>query len=111
MDARKQIVWLLVIALAGLVSVADAASPTRHTAIYVDDMHCGECAKKIASRLYGVAGVVEVRANLQKNVAFVIPQKEKNVSPKAVWEAVEKAGFTPVRLEGPQGSFTKKPGV
>lgn len=85
------------------------ASPTPFTAIHVEDMHCADCAKKIASKLYGVPGVVEVRADVAKSVAYVVPQKDKSVSPKALWEAVEKAGFKPVKLDGPGGAFSKKP--
>jgi copper chaperone CopZ len=87
-----------------------AASPEiTYTTIYVQDMHCGECAKKIARKLYAIPGVVEVRADVAKNIAYVVPQKDKTVASKACWEAVESAGFRVVRLESPQGSYTTKP--
>jgi copper chaperone CopZ len=81
----------------------------RYTAIYIDDMHCATCAKKIAGQLYSVAGVVEVRADVPKSIAYVVPQQEKDPSPRALWEAVEQAGFKPVKLQGPQGIYTAKP--
>lgn len=80
-----------------------------YTTIKVDDMHCLTCAKKIAARLYAVPGVVKVHADVDKNLAFVVPQKDKMPSPRAIWEAVEKAGFEPLLVSGPGGSFTKKP--
>ena len=86
-----------------------AASPVTYTTIHVQDMHCGECAKTIARKLYALPGVVEVRADVNKNIAYVVPQKDKTVASKAVWEAVESAGFRVVRLESPQGTFTTKP--
>jgi copper chaperone CopZ len=87
-----------------------AASPeVTYTTIYVQDMHCGECAKKIARKLYALPGVVEVRADVAKNIAYVVPQKDKTVTSKACWEAVESAGFRVVKLECPQGTYTTKP--
>jgi copper chaperone CopZ len=84
------------------------------TAIYVDNMHCAGCAKKIAGRLYRVKGVVKVRTDLKAHLAVVTPQKKREVDTKAAWEAVQKAGFQPTKLVGPQGTFvahekTKKP--
>lgn len=87
-----------------------AASPAvTYTTIYVQDMHCGECAKTIARKLYAIPGVVEVRADVAKNIAYVVPQKDKTVASKTVWEAVESAGFRVVRVESPQGTYTTKP--
>ena len=86
-----------------------AANPVTYTTIHVHNMHCENCAKRIASKLYGVPGVVEVRADVPKNLAYVVPKKDKALSPKSLWEAVEASGFKVARLEGPQGSFTAKP--
>ena len=52
---------------------------------------------------------VEVRADVNKNIAYVVPQKDKSLSSRAMWEAVESAGFKVARLESPQGTFTAKP--
>ena len=86
-----------------------AASPVTYTTIHVHDMHCADCAKQIARKLYALPGVVEVRADVNKNIAYVVPQKDKTLSSRAMWDAVESAGFAVARLEGPQGTFTKKP--
>ena len=80
-----------------------------YTWIFVDDMHCGNCAKKIARKLYTVSGVVKVQANVAKDYAVVTPQAGADLSPRALWEAVEQANFKPVKLQGPRGGFTKKP--
>ena len=79
------------------------------TAIVVKDMHCTNCAKKIARKLYSVKGVKGVRAVVKTNTATVTPEKGKQPSPKALWEAVEAAGFKPVKLAGPLGTYKQKP--
>jgi copper chaperone CopZ len=86
-----------------------AASPAPYTTIHVHNMHCGECAKKIARKLYALPGVVEVRADVDNNIAYVVPQKDKSLSARSMWEAVEAAGFQVAKLEGPQGNFVVKP--
>ena len=90
-------------------TTALAANPVAYTTIHVHNMHCENCAKKIARKLYAVPGVVEVRADVPKNIAYVVPQKEKSLSPKTLWEAVEASGFKVARLDSPQGSFSTKP--
>lgn len=74
-------------------------------AIYVGDMHCATCAKKIAGKLYGVKGVVKVRTSVKENLAIVTPQAKKQIDPKAAWAAVQKAGFKPAKMIAPQGTF------
>lgn len=91
-----------------LAGFAAAAEPT-YTSITVERMCCKGCAQKIASQLYVVKGVKEVRADIEKRLVFVIPQQNKTVSPRAMWEAVEKGEDNPLRLAGPSGTFTKMP--
>jgi copper chaperone CopZ len=83
-------------------------------AIYIGDMHCNNCAKKIAAKLYRVKGVVKVRTSVKENLAVVTPQAKKQIDPKAAWAAVAKAGFEPTKLVSPQGTYlanekTKEP--
>jgi copper chaperone CopZ len=93
----------------GIVALARAEAPVTYTTIKVQNMHCSACAQRIARRLYAVPGVVEVRADVPKNIAYVVPQKDKELSPRKLWESVEAAGFKVARLDGPHGSFTAKP--
>lgn len=76
------------------------------TAIYVGDMHCAACAKKISGKLFRVKGVMKVRTNVKQHVAIVTPQSKKVVDVKAAWKAVQSSGFEPTKLVGPEGSFT-----
>ena len=75
------------------------------TAIYVGDMHCATCAKKISGKLFRVKGVMKVRTNVKQHVAIVTPQSKKVVDVKAAWKAVQAAGFEPTKLVGPEGTF------
>jgi copper chaperone CopZ len=88
---------------------SEAASPVPYTTIHVHNMHCDTCAKQIARKLYAVPGVIEVRADVTNNVAYAVPQKDKTLSARSLWLAVESAGFQVARLESPQGTFTAKP--
>jgi copper chaperone CopZ len=99
---------VIVLGLLVVVS-AQAASPVPYTTIHVHNMHCADCAKQIARKLYAVPGVVEVRADVAKNIAYVVPQKDKALSARSLWTAVESAGFQVARLEGPQGTFNARP--
>lgn len=95
--------------LVGLPSAQAAnLSPTT---IFVKNMHCSNCAAKIARKLYTVPGVVEVATSVKSNMARVTPSQSQEPSPQKLWQAVEDAGFEVVKLSGPQGTFTVKPSV
>ncbi|MDG2380925.1 MAG: heavy metal-associated domain-containing protein [Pirellulaceae bacterium] len=98
----------LLMATVLMLSQSEAAK-TQFTRVYVKDMHCNSCAKKIAGKLYAVPGVVSVKTNYKKGLAIVTPQKSKTPSPKALWEAVESATFQPVKIASPLGIYTQKP--
>lgn len=95
--------------LLGAAPPALAADAPPTTTIKVKDMHCPNCAKKIARKLYAVPGVVAVKTNVKTHTAYVAAQANKTLSPRQLWEAVESAGFAPVSLSGPSGTFTQKP--
>jgi copper chaperone CopZ len=107
---RSAVRWLIVASVlaAASDSIARAANPAT-TTIRVKDMHCEGCAAKIRRGLFSVAGVVNVTTNVKAHTAFVSPQRNRQPSPRAMWEAVEKAGFEVVQLHGPGGAFTEKP--
>ena len=73
------------------------------TAIFVGDMHCANCAKKIARKLYGVKGVVKVRSDIKIDVAIVTPQRNQQLDPQALWAAANASGILPIKLIGPGG--------
>lgn len=82
-----------------------APAAPHETTIYVGDMHCAACAKKVSGRLFKVKGVMRVRTDVAADLAIVTPQTKKEIDPLAAWEAVRKAGFPALRLVGPQGEL------
>jgi copper chaperone CopZ len=94
---------------ASLLPQVARAADTRTTTIQIQNMHCPACAQKIANKLYAVPSVVSVKTNHTAGTAVVQPSQTKDASPRAMWEAVEKAGFKPVKLTGPSGVYTAKP--
>ena len=85
------------------------AADVPYTWIFVSDMHCGHCAKKIAAKLETLSGVEKVQISLKDDVAMLTPARGANLSPRVVWEAVEQIKFTPVKLHGPSGVYKSKP--
>jgi copper chaperone CopZ len=75
------------------------------TAIFVEDMHCPTCAKKVTSRLIRLKGVTRVRTNVKLDVAIVTPQAKKQLDAAVAWAALQAAGYQPTRLVGPQGTY------
>ncbi|CAN5468126.1 hypothetical protein BH11PLA2_BH11PLA2_20960 [soil metagenome] len=75
----------------------------------VDGMTCAGCAKTVTKALSAVEGVESVVIDLKGKTATVTPKAAKSPSPKELWEAVEKADYKPTKLEGPDGTFEKKP--
>lgn len=96
-------------AVAVKADAKEAAPAADVTVIAVEDMDCPSCAKKIVAKLNEVAGVAKVVADTKASKLSVTPKDKAAPSAKAMWEAVEKAGFKPTRLEGPAGKFTALP--
>jgi Cu+-exporting ATPase len=108
---RQQTSWsmaLAAVALLGLATIGRATDPAA-TVITIGDLECQGCAKKVTAKLNEVPGVAAVQADVQAKPATITPKAQTALSPRALWEAVEKAGKTPMKLEGPNGKFTAKP--
>jgi copper chaperone CopZ len=99
------LVTVVVLGQSGALWAADPAPTT----ITIPDMHCMGCAKKMANKLYEVPSVAKVQANVEATTLTVTPKAQQAPSPRALWEAVEKAGYKPSKLHGPSGTFTEKP--
>ena len=87
---------------------ARAADPPA-TTITVPEMDCAGCAKKLGGKLTAVPGVAKVEYDVETRIIRVTPKGGAGLSPRALWEAVEKGGKGPGKLEGPAGTFTTKP--
>jgi copper chaperone CopZ len=90
-------------------TAADAAPAAGVTVIAVEEMDCPTCAKKVVAKLNEVAGVAKAVADTKESKVSVTAKEKATPSPKALWEAVEKAGFKPTRIQGPGGTFTSLP--
>ena len=115
--------WFVLGLVPTQLNAADATTPTtelaaklkklkvapNETALFVGDMHCKTCAKKVAGKLYAVKGVMKVRTNVKEDVAIITPQQKKNLDVNALWKAAQTAGFPPVKLIGPQGTYIADP--
>lgn len=89
---------------------AQAADPPA-TTITVPDMDCASCAKKLGGKVAEVPGVGKVEYSVEARTLKVTPKPGAALSPKALWEAVEKGGKDPSKIEGPGGTFTKRPTI
>jgi Cu+-exporting ATPase len=104
--------WSLAVAILAVIALGGnslwAADPVP-TRITLASMHCEGCAKKVATRVQEVPGVAAVQTDVKAKRVTVVARGQTALSPRALWEAVEKAGEKPIKLEGPNGTFTKKP--
>jgi copper chaperone CopZ len=91
------------------VCAQTGGNPPAYTVITVEKMHCENCAKRIADKLYAVAGVEKIQVDVEKKLMWVHPKVGAQPSPRGLWEAVEKGADRPLRLQGPAGVFTSKP--
>lgn len=92
-----------------MATTVEAALPGRATTIVVK-MENENCAKRIADSLRAVPNVAEVRTDVKRQSATVIPAGMRSPSPRALWEAAENTGHAVSQLQGPHGTFTSKPG-
>lgn len=108
MNRRSMLFCIASAALLLAANTAHAADPPA-TTISVQGMHCVVCASKVAGNLEAVVGVQKAQVDAEKAVAVVMAKSSVVPSPRALWEAVEKAGYKPTKLVGPAGTFTSKP--
>ena len=109
MFTRRLVLTVFVAALAGFISGRAQAADPQATTITIQGMHCGGCAAKVSRQLLAIDGVASAQADATQGNAVVSPQTNAVPSPRALWEAVEKAGYKPTKLVGPSGTFTEKP--
>lgn len=66
--------------------------------IQVENLHCKTCAKTLARKLYTTPGVKRVRTYVDKNLAIVELQPDKEVELVKLWRATEQAKQKPIAL-------------
>jgi Cu+-exporting ATPase len=104
------ILGVALLAVAALcLTQATAQTSAKPTVITIEDLDCPSCAKAVEKAVAKVQGVQSVKTDVDKQTATVTPKDGGSPSPKAMWQAVEDAGFKPTKMEGPGGTFTSKP--
>ena len=71
--------------------------------IEIEGMHCSHCAKAVEDELLSVSGVKKAKADAEKKNAVVTVSDD--VSDDALFAAVKKAGFKPIKAEVKKGLF------
>ena len=79
------------------------------TKVELKELHCLNCAKKIATEVHKVDGVAEMRVDLKQKLVFVVHKSGQTPSAKKLWEAIEEADHEPVKMETPTATHQKKP--
>ena len=79
------------------------------TVVTIEGEMCGGCVKKIQAALAEVKGIAEVTGDTKAKTVTIVPAPAVDLSPRALWEAIEKAGKKPAMLVGPHGTFKSKP--
>ena len=90
-------------------AIVDGADKPSGTQVSIKGMHCVSCANKVTKKLQAVPNVKSASVDPEKGSAVIVTADGKELSPKAVWEAVESAGYKPTELSGPTGTFKTKP--
>lgn len=86
-----------------------AAPPApKPTVITVGEM-CGGCVKQINTKLKTIPEIAKVECDLKAKSVTITPKSEATLSSKMLWETFDSIGKTPVKLTGPDGTFTSKP--
>jgi Cu+-exporting ATPase len=101
--------WSAALAVLAALVVGNGLRAAEPTTITVADMDCPGCAKQVAAKVSKVQGVAKVQTDVEAKTVTVTPRARVVLAPRALWEAVEKAGKQPTRLEGPSGTFTARP--
>ena len=68
----------------------------------IDGMHCNHCKMSAEKALMGVAGVTDVKINLEKKEAVVTGDALEN---EALTKAIADAGFTVTAVKDKKGIF------
>jgi hypothetical protein len=111
MLSRRSYVALLLLWVAAATTESQsamAASPADTTVITVKSL-CPTCGKKIVQKLSKLPQVQNVTMDVAQGTLTVLCVPGGSVSPRDMWETVERGGEQPIKLEGPAGTFTTKP--
>lgn len=104
----RKLTALSFFSVALLVAVIAVAAPPA-TTITCSEM-CGGCAKKITAKLQTLPEVGSIQCDTKTRTVTVVPRSGKSLSALTLWTAMESIEKTPVKLSGPECTFSSKPG-
>ena len=98
-------------ALSGCVdATAEDHHDHDHTMTFtVKGMCCPNEARPVVKELEKINGVAKIKTDTKKGTVTIEPKPKTTPSAKALWEAIEKAKGTPLKLVTAHETFTKKP--
>ena len=64
----------------------------------VDGIACPFCSRGLEKKLSEISGVEQIEINIEEAFVVLTIEKDKKISRKETFDAVKKAGFTPVEL-------------
>lgn len=85
-----------------------AERQSTQTVITVREM-CGGCVRKITKKLQTMDGVANFKCDVKTKTVLIAPKNSVVLSPRKLWDAMDKIGKTPTKLVGPSGTFTSPP--
>jgi len=108
--SRLLTISLLAIAL-GHAAISSAVEPqVQYAAVLVTkNMCCAHESVPAIKELSRVPGIGRVTADHEKRTLLIAPRANTAPSPRAIWEAAERAKIEPIQLATPQGVFKSKP--
>ncbi|MBN8624770.1 MAG: heavy-metal-associated domain-containing protein [Planctomycetes bacterium] len=105
----KTLLSAVALAFGTLLGTGTAEAAGSSTTINVVGMHCVSCARKVTGHLQAVSETGPVTVDVETGKVIVPSRSQVVPSPRSLWEAVERAGYKPVQLISPMGTFSEKP--
>lgn len=110
MNSSQRLALVLLWSIACVIASQPAtAAPRQVPTVVTVKKLCPTCGKKIVQKLSELPHVEEATMNVEQRTIFVRCTPAGSVSPRVVWETVERGGEQPIKLQGPMGTFTTKP--
>lgn len=100
----------LAILVGSVLRVAGQQAPApAFTKVTLTELHCMGCAKNISRKVTAVAGVAEMRVDLNAKTIWAMHKPGMTPSPRGLWEAIERSAHVPTQMVTPSVTHTTKP--
>jgi len=96
------------LSLIGSAATAADRETEKPTVIHVDEM-CGGCVKKVHRRFGDDDKVGRIECDADASTVTFHPARGKSYTARYLWVEMDEIGKAPLKLVGPEGTFTSKP--